>query len=64
MSHIGNYDPRFFRLLELGPFERRPRGWRFGTRVISDQIVLRLIASGHAAIDGDFLRLVGARPVR
>jgi hypothetical protein len=42
-------DYRILRLLMLGPFERRPRGgWRFGTKVISDRKVARLVASGHA----------------
>jgi hypothetical protein len=41
----------FVRLLELGQFERRPRGgWRFGTRRISDTD--RLVASGRAEIVG------------
>jgi hypothetical protein len=41
-------DYRLLRLLRLGPFERRPRGgWRFGTKVISDRKVARLVASGR-----------------
>jgi hypothetical protein len=47
----------FLRLLQLGPFERRARGWRFGTRVVSDRIVEHLIARGKAEIEGSFLRL-------
>lgn len=43
------YDYRFLKLLELSPFERRPRGgWRFGTKTISDVVVDRLVASGRA----------------
>jgi hypothetical protein len=43
----------FLRLLKLSPFERRARGgWRFGVRMISDQIVAHLIASGRATCDG------------
>jgi len=50
-----NSNPAFLlRLLELSPFERRPRGgWRFGTRNIRDCVVLSLIASGRARIEGD-----------
>jgi hypothetical protein len=54
-----NYELTFLRLLEFSPFERRPRGgWRFGTKVISDDVVGRLTASGRAFIDGDQVRLV------
>lgn len=46
------------RLLELGHFERRSRGgWRFGTKVISDAVVRRLIASGRAEVIRDRLVL-------
>jgi hypothetical protein len=50
-----NSNPTFLlRLLELSPFERRPRGgWRFGTRNIRDGVVEGLVASGRAAIKGD-----------
>ena len=48
----------FLRLLEISHFERRPRGgWRFGTKVISDAVVERLLASGHAEIAGMQLKL-------
>jgi hypothetical protein len=55
--HIADYDSALLRLLELSPFERRRRGggWRFGTKVISNEIVLRLTASGRARIEGNFL---------
>jgi hypothetical protein len=53
-------DARFFRLLELSPFERRTRGWRFGTLAINDAAVARLIASRLVVEDGNTLRL--ARP--
>jgi hypothetical protein len=49
----------YLRLLELSPFERRRTksnpggGWRFGTKVIGDHIVERLVASGRARIEGD-----------
>lgn len=57
-----NSNPAFLlRLLELSPFERRPRGgWRFGTRTIRDGVVQGLIASGRARIDGD--RVILATP--
>jgi hypothetical protein len=46
------------RLLEHGPFERRPRGgWRFGTKVISDAVVERLLASGRVEIVGSTVQL-------
>jgi hypothetical protein len=48
----------FLRLLRFGHFVRRPSGgWRFGTRVISDVVVDRLIARGQAVIVGDRLQL-------
>jgi hypothetical protein len=52
------YDRRVLRLLRLGPFERRlGGGWRFGTKVISDAIGERLLASGLTEISGIYLRL-------
>lgn len=46
------------RLLEHSPFERRPRGcWRFGTKVISDAAVERLLASGRVEIVGSTVQL-------
>jgi hypothetical protein len=51
---MGHYRDIASRLIKLGPFVSRPRGgWRFGARTISDPIVARLIASGHARRDGD-----------
>ena len=45
------YDQFFLRLLKLGPFERRlGGGWRFGTKIISDVIAERLLASGLTEI--------------
>jgi hypothetical protein len=58
---LTGYDPRFLRLLELSPFERRARGWRFGCKTISDAIVERLIASGVAKIEGAKLYLVDVK---
>lgn len=53
--HYG--DAYFRRLLASAPFERRPRGgWRFGTKLISDAVVFRLIANGYAKVDGDRVR--------
>jgi hypothetical protein len=52
------YDRIFLRLLQLGPFERRlGGGWRFGTKIISDVIAERLLASGLTEISGIHLRL-------
>jgi hypothetical protein len=53
------YNERYFlRLPEIGPFEQRPRrGWRFGTKVISDAVVERLLARGRAEIVGLQVRL-------
>ena len=51
-------DYSYFRLLELGPFDKRARGgWRFGTKRISDAVVQRLVASGIARRDGDRVQL-------
>jgi hypothetical protein len=50
-------DHRFMLLLGMGQIERRPDGWRFGTRRIADQVVERLINSGRAVRDGDRVRL-------
>ncbi|PSO16258.1 hypothetical protein [Bradyrhizobium sp. MOS002] len=59
MTDQKNYNERYFlRLLQHGPFERRPRGgWRFGVKVISDAVVERLLAGGRAEITGSQLRL-------
>ena len=52
------YDRSLLRLLQLGPLERRlGGGWRFGTKVISDVIAERLLASGLTEISGIYLRL-------
>ncbi|EHR01353.1 hypothetical protein [Bradyrhizobium sp. WSM471] len=59
MTDQKNYNERYFlRLLQHGPFQRRPRGgWRFGVKVISDGVVERLLAGGHTEIAGSQLRL-------
>ena len=59
MDDQKNYSERYFlRLLQYGPFERRARGgWRFGTKVITDAVVERLLAGGRAEIVGLQLRL-------
>lgn len=41
------------RLLQLGSFERRSGRWRFGTKIIRDQVVERLVDSGVARIEGN-----------
>lgn len=44
-------DYYYLRLLALGPFQRRARGgWRFGTKVINDAVVERLLTSGRAIL--------------
>jgi len=59
MSDQKKYQERYLlRLLEHGPFEKRPRGgWRFGTKVISEATVESLLASGRAEIVGPKLKL-------
>ena len=56
------YDTVSLRLLKLSPFERRARGWRFGTRRISDAVAERLIASGRAQTDGQRIWLTIEEP--
>ena len=47
--HLLTDDYRRLKLLALGPFERRPRGgWRFGTKIFTDRVIARLVASGRA----------------
>lgn len=46
------YQRQILRLLKAGEFERRARGWRFGTKIVSDAVVDRLVAEGAAASDG------------
>lgn len=58
MIPLTTYDPRFLRLLELSPFEKRTRGgYRFGTKTISDRVVDRMIESGCAVREGKWLLL-------
>lgn len=64
---IKSDDYCILRLLELGSFERRPRGWRFGTKTIQDHVVARLITGGSARIeDGRVVGIIrpGQRPRR
>lgn len=57
-DHKNQYERYFLRLLEHGPFERRSRGgWRFGTKVISDTVVERLLACGRAEVAGRQVKL-------
>jgi len=49
-------DHRFILLLGQGEIQRRPDGWRFGTRRIADHVVERLIAAGRAERVGDVVR--------
>ena len=42
-------DQHFLQLLAYSPFQRRPAGgWSFGTKLIGDIVVDRLIANGSA----------------
>jgi hypothetical protein len=62
MAASSNYELTFLRLLEISPFERRARGgWRFGTKVISDAVVDRLVAGRRALIEGDRVLPICAR---
>lgn len=54
-------DHRFILLLGQGEIQRRPDGWRFGTRRIADHVVERLIAAGAAVRNGDRVRLAGLK---
>src|SRR4051812_40515184 len=63
-KHTVYYDRDFLRLLAFSPFERRRGGWRFGTKMISDRIIARLIASGAARIEGDFVFARAAEAAR
>lgn len=60
---IPRTEARALNLLRFGPIQRRPRGWRFGTAVITDHVVARMLASGQVAIEGDVLRLTEAAPI-
>lgn len=53
-------DHRIFLLLNMGPFERRKNGWRFGTKRIADQVVDRFIAAGVAVQEGNIVRMLQA----
>lgn len=55
---LSPYDYFFLRLLRMAPFEHRPRGWRFGTKTISDQVVDRLVAAGRAVKVGETIRRI------
>jgi hypothetical protein len=46
-------DRQYLQLLRLAPFQRGPRGWRFGTRPISEAVLERMIADGRIEISGD-----------
>lgn len=53
-------DRRIIVLLKHGSFEKRPKGgYRFGTKVIADHVVERLIAAGAAQREGE--RIVKGR---
>lgn len=59
MSTLTPNEYRILRMLEMAPFERRPRGgWRFGTKCIADSAIDQLIRNGRARRDGDKIRLV------
>jgi hypothetical protein len=56
-------EQRALNFLRYGPVLRRPRGWRFGTATIPDQVVARLVASGQVRIEGDTLRPTQPAPI-
>lgn len=56
MSGTTQVDQFYLRLLRLAPFVRRPGGWRFGTRVVADAVIARLVAAGLAVSDGSLVR--------
>ena len=41
--------------LRRAPLERRKGRWRFGAAFIRDSVVARLVAAGHARIEGDYV---------
>ncbi len=57
MRRIQRNDLIAIKLLEFSPFERHPRGWRFGARTITPATADFLIATGRAEIVGNQLRL-------
>jgi hypothetical protein len=44
-------------MIRLGDFTLRGGGWRFGARVVTHEIVDRLLTAGIAVRDGDTVRL-------
>lgn len=50
-------DFRVLVLLRKGAIERRPGGWRFGTKRIGAGPIARLVAAGRAEIHGQTVRL-------
>jgi hypothetical protein len=62
MRPLCEYERFYLKLLRLAPFVRRPGGWRFGARRISDEVVERLIAAGLARSDGSFVRPIEVTP--
>jgi hypothetical protein len=50
-------DRQYLQLLRLAPFQRGPRGWRFGTRPIYAAVLERLLADGRIEISGDQVTL-------
>ena len=56
-TELNSYERRYLRLLQMGAFERRRGGWRFGTNRIDDRVVDRLIAAGRAVLVDDRVML-------
>jgi hypothetical protein len=56
-------EQRALNLLRFGPCQKRARGWRFGTAIVPEQIVARLVAQGQVQIEGDVLRLLQGAPI-
>lgn len=55
---LRTYDNKILGLMKFSPIERRGDRWRFGTRTIGDGVIARLVASGRAASDGQFVQLI------
>ena len=51
------YDSRYLRLLQMGPFQRRRGGWRFGTNRLDDEVVQRLVDDGRVVRIGSLIML-------
>lgn len=60
MTAFNQYEHRTLLLLKLAPFQRRPGGWRFGTKRIDEGVIERLVAKGRAGRDGERVWLISS----